>query len=71
MVVSVFSSRELAFMTWSVIVLIWICFSQKLRHSLRNILKAFFAIKLQVLFIGGIYLFRINTHIDYGIHPLG
>ena len=51
--ISVFSSRELAFMIWFVIVLIWICFSQKLRHSLSNILKAFFAIKLQVLFIGG------------------
>lgn len=55
--ISVFSSRELAFMTWSVIMLILICFSQKLRHCLRDILKAFFAIKLQILFIGGyIYL---------------
>lgn len=55
--ISVFSSRELAFMTWSVIILIWICFSQKLRHCLREILKAFFAIKLQILFVGGyIYL---------------
>lgn len=69
MVVSVFSSRELAFMTWSVIVLIWICFSQKLRHSLRNILKAFFAIKLQVLFIGGyIYLGLILILIMGYIH---
>ena len=55
--ISVFSSRELAFMTWSVIILIWIFFSQKLRHCLREILKAFFAIKLQILFVGGyIYL---------------
>lgn len=67
--ISVFSSRELAFMTWSVIVLIWICFSQKLRHSLSNILKAFFAIKLQVLFIGGyIYLGLILILIMGYIH---
>lgn len=67
--ISVFSSRELAFMTWSVIVLIWICFNQKLRHSLRNILKAFFAIKLQVLFIGGyIYLGLILILIMGYIH---
>lgn len=67
--ISVFSSRELAFMTWFVIVLIWICFSQKLRHSLSNILKAFFAIKLQVLFIGGyIYLGLILILIMGYIH---
>ena len=67
--ISVFSSRELAFMTWSVIILIWICFSQKLRHCLREILKAFFAIKLQILFVGGyIYLGLILLLIWRHIH---
>lgn len=67
--ISIFSSRELAFMTWSVIILIWICFSQKLRHCLREILKAFFAIKLQILFVGGyIYLGLILILIMGYIH---
>lgn len=67
--ISVFSSRELAFMTWSVIILIWICFSQKLHHCLREILKAFFAIKLQILFVGGyIYLGLILLLICRHIH---
>lgn len=56
-------------MTWSVIILIWICFSQKLRHCLREILKAFFAIKLQILFVGGyIYLGLILLLIWRHIH---
>lgn len=56
-------------MTWSVIILIWICFSQKLRHCLREILKAFFAIKLQILFVGGyIYLGLILILIMGYIH---
>lgn len=67
--ISVFSSRELAFIIWSVIILIWICFSKKLRHCLGDILKAFFAIKLQILFIGGyIYLGLIHLLIWRYIH---
>lgn len=67
--ISAFSSRELAFMTWSVIILICMCFSQKLRHCLRKILKAFFVIKLQRLFIGGyIYLGLILLLIWRYIH---
>lgn len=66
--ISVFSSRELAFMTWSVITFICMCYSQKLRHCLRRILKSFFAIKL-TLFIGGyIYLGSILLLIWRYIH---
>ncbi len=68
-IINIFSPRELALIVWSIIVLLWICFSHKLRHSLINILTAFFALKLQILFIGGyIYLTLILLLISRYIH---
>lgn len=51
--ITIFSSRELALAVWTTIVLTWMCFSQNLRNSLRNLLAAFFKLKLQILFVGG------------------
>lgn len=66
---TIFSSRELALIAWTIIILTWMCFSQKLRQSLKNFFKAFFAIKLQIFFLGGyIYLALTLFFISKGIH---
>lgn len=66
---TIFSSRELALIAWTIIMLAWMFFSQKLRQSLKNFFKAFFAIKLQILFLGGyIYLVLTLFFISKGLH---
>ena len=65
---TIFSSRELALIAWAIIMLAWMCFSQKLRQSLKNFLKAVCAIKLQIFLGGYIYLALTLLFISKGIH---
>lgn len=66
---TIFSSRELALIAWTIMMLAGMCFSQKFRQSLKNLFKVFFTIKLQIIFLGGyIYLVLTLLFISKGLH---